>query len=193
MNRIDIRYDQRRGCGWRKPGGLYLVTDGLSRACAKLPVPLTVCPTCHAGIKPARGWTWVDADALVVGAMCLNAQGCGACPLAYPFGRAGLLWVGEKYCPTPGDWEREAVLLGVSRRIAAVPNDFVLGETWVLVAHRKAILRADGRWIPGVFHAFRPKAVEYVVRGDETDEALEVLKARGITPVRVERAAGSLV
>ena len=52
-------------------------------------------------------------------------------------GKAGLLWIGEQFYPTPGEFTREAEELGISRRISAVPRDFKLGETWVLFAHRK--------------------------------------------------------
>ena len=41
---------------------------------------------------------------------------------------------------------------------------------------------------PGVFSAFKPTAVEYVVRGDETKEELETKVKRGITPVKVQIA-----
>lgn len=40
---------------------------------------------------------------------------------------------------------------------------------------------------PGILHAFKPTAVEYVVTGRETDADLERLERRGITPVRIER------
>ena len=60
----------------------------------------------------------------------------------------------------------------------------------MLCAHRSAIAPTE----PGadataaVFTLFRPTAVEYVVRGDETDTELERLVERGLQPVRVERA-----
>ena len=60
-----------------------------------------------------------------------------------PMGRVGLIWVGEKFYPTPQDFCAEAEKMGISRRIPAVPNDFVLGETWVWLAHRKAIEAID--------------------------------------------------
>jgi hypothetical protein len=28
MVAIEIRHDRQRGCGWRKPGGMYLVAGG---------------------------------------------------------------------------------------------------------------------------------------------------------------------
>jgi hypothetical protein len=54
---IETRYDRKRGCGWRKPGGLYLCADGVGGVCGKLPIPLDICPTCHGGIKFCRSWT----------------------------------------------------------------------------------------------------------------------------------------
>lgn len=99
----------------------------------------------------------------------------------------GLLWIGEQYYPTPADWTREAGTIGISRRLSAVPKNFKLGETWVLVAHRKAIRVSANEFAAGVFHAFKPTALEYVVRGNENDAELQALRDRGITPVRIER------
>jgi hypothetical protein len=183
---IETRITPRRRCGVRKPGGLYLVAPGTADFCGKLPVELTVCPCCSRGIKPSRGWTWVDATKLLTGEPC-RMKKCIGCPVAYGLGRAGLIWIGTCYYPSHHDWTREAIVQGVCRRIPAVPNDFQLGYTWVLVAHRQAITKfADGKGLQsaGIFHVFRPTAVEYVVNGKETPEVLEKLVARGITPVR---------
>lgn len=203
-------YEGARGCGFRKPGALYLVTDGLGRACSLLPVPLEVCPTCGGGVKPSRGWTWISPDAL----FSPHPHGEPLCPLEVPgrLGeRAGLLWIGGSFYEEPEDWTREASVMGVSRRIRAVPRGFEIGETWVAVGHRRAVrsgyvdvatgteylslshaYRLGGTDMsleeiraPGVFHLFRPERIEYVVRGDETEEELEKLGKRGIEPVRV--------
>jgi hypothetical protein len=205
---IEVRYDRERGCGWRKPGGLYFVADGPGRDCGKLPIPLTVCPTCSGGIKPTRGVTWVDADKLTAAVECrAEEQFCAACPLN-KMGRAILIWIGEAFYKRPGDWLKECGEQGVSRRVNALPTGFVIGETWILCAHRKGISArceectgsgvAEGEpceacegtgklYTAAAFHAFRPSAVEYVCTGTETDEELEALRKRGITPVRVER------
>ena len=113
-----------------------------------------------------------------------------ACPLSVRLGRAGLLWIGEAFYATPQAFMREAARMGISRRITAVPRDFQPGRTWVLCAHRSAIAPATRAADPtaGVFTLFRPTAVEYVVRGDETEPELERLVERGIQPVRVQRA-----
>ena len=65
MNIQTIVNESERGCGFRKKGGLYLVSEGLAAPCGKLPIPLTVCPVCGQGIKPSRGWTWINGKKLV--------------------------------------------------------------------------------------------------------------------------------
>lgn len=206
---IEIRNDKKRGCGYRKPGGLYFVSDGPGAPCGRLPAPLDRCPTCDHGIKPTRGTTWVDAGELLSKRSCKSAATeCASCPTIT--GRHLLVWIGEQFYPTPEAWLRESFSQGVSRRIGALPRDFVLGETWGLVAHRRALpvtpcgeafnlvgatcARAVGHpgehhdeaeYRAGIFHAFKPSAVEYVVKGDETEDELESLRKRGITPVKV--------
>ena len=84
MATIHKRVEGKRGCGFRKPGGLYMVS-AVSAPCGKLPTPLDICPT----------------------------------------------------------------------------------------------------W--GIFHAFKPSAIEYVVHGGESADELERLEKRGITLVDVEK------
>ena len=57
-------------------------------------------------------------------------------------GRVGLLWIGESFYPRPVDFLNEAANLGISRRLSKVPRAYKAGETWVLFAHPKAILKA---------------------------------------------------
>ena len=205
---IEIRYDKKRGCGWRKPGGIYFVSGGLIKPCGKLPIPLTVCPTCNHGIKPSRGWTWIDGTQLIKEIDCKfeGEPHCFICPMNGDPGKVGLLWVGEKFYPKPDDFTKEAAIQGVSRRISTIPREFKLGETWIWFAHRKgksdlchecngatAIKKCntckDERfvYVPAIFHAFKPTAIEYVVKGNETEEELEKMIKRGITPIRIER------
>lgn len=195
MTAIQTRYDRIRGCGWRQPGGMYLVSDGLMASCGRLYLPLTVCHICGYGIKPARGWTWVKIPTFVLEAdptFC-DKRYCEQCPLC-PVREeeaAGLLWCGKAFYKTPEDWIREANEQGVSRRIGVLPHGFEAGKAWVLIAHREAIqgVNEDGKIVmqPGSIHAFKPQAVEYVVRGNETEEELASMEKRGITPVRIEQ------
>jgi hypothetical protein len=198
-------FEVERGCGYRKPGGLYLVSPPGGVGCALLPFPLHVCRVCGGGIKPARAWTWVLPDDLL--GDILQPHGEPGCPLTGvrrlgagdDENRCGLIWVGEAFY-TPASFLSEAKRLGVSRRLPAVPRGFRAGATWVLMAHRQAVPGVfgmrDGQHVPiedpadapGIFAVWRPEAWEYVVHGDETDETLEALVKRGIEPVRVERA-----
>lgn len=189
---IRLSREVRRGCGYRQPGGLYLVSGPPTEPCAALPVPVPPCPCCGRAIKPARGWTWVD-PALLLG-LPVGPHGSDEhyqlCPLSYRGGlgeRAGLLWVGSVYYPTPAAFTEEAQRLGVSRRIPALPRGLVQG-TWILLGHRKAC-HYNGpapEWYgPGVFLVFRFHAVEYIVRGDETERQLHELERRGVQLVRV--------
>jgi len=186
---------ERRGCGWPKPGGLYFVCDGPAFLCGRLPVPLTRCPWCDQGIKPTRGFTWINFAGLLDQAPpCLTGKACRDCMATIT--RAGLLWVGGIFYERPGNFLAEADKLGISRRIAQVPNGFVVGEMWIALAHRQAIPttsideRTDGKPLsfkPGIFALFRPSAIQYVTRGDESEEQLDRLRERGISPVQVER------
>jgi hypothetical protein len=81
-----------RGCGFRKPGAFYVRSDGLGWNCGALPIPIERCPTCNHGIKPSRGWTWVNLADLTAKRECERAGGCGPCPLAdNKIQRCGLL------------------------------------------------------------------------------------------------------
>jgi len=187
---IEIRIDDKRGCGYRKEGGLYLILPEFeAKPCGKLPFPLNKCPTCSQGIKFCRGWTWINGEKLFGKGRCdkdknlpLNKD-CYFCILSNPPEKMGLLWIGKKFYKTPEDWIKESKEIGISRRIKTIPRGFKIGETWVCVAHIEGILGdLPG---PGIFQVFKPSAVEYVVKLDDPEEKLEDLQKRGITPVKV--------
>lgn len=200
---IQTVIDKKRGCGWRVPGGIYIRTDGVGRICGALPIELTVCPTCHHGIKPSRGWTWINIADLAAVRGCntyeKEEEGCGPCPIAdAKIQMAGLLWVGEKFYKTPFAFAAEAADMGISRRITMVPKAFRLGETWVALAHRNAIPIVDegkprDKFKPGIFHIFKPSRLEYVVKDDDSEEKLEKLEKRGFTLIKVEREQKELL
>lgn len=50
----------KRGCGFRKIGGLYMVGEYVSVPCDRLPFILDVCPCCGGGVKQTRGTTWIQ-------------------------------------------------------------------------------------------------------------------------------------
>ncbi len=200
--------EKERRCGFRKVGGLYLVSDGLTEPCHRLPFALTVCPACGAGVKQARSWTWVDGFTLLSPGCAYTGQNvvayvdyaghCISCPICSPAllgPRCGLLWVGEKFYPTPLDFVSESLSMGLSKRLSHVPKGLERGKTWVLLAHPKAISRVrdgyfpdplSGDHIPGIFRAFIPSRLELLIwKSEATPGKLAELEKRGISPVIV--------
>lgn len=200
--------EQVRGCGMRKVGGLYLCGEGPSMSCDRLPYELKVCPVCGEGIKFSRGFQWIDW-LRYAGEHSVLREGCkcGVCPVCHALQQPqpyGLLWIGEGFY-SPTSFIEEALKMGVSRRIAAVPRNLKLGVTWVLLAHIKAVRwhvieDADKAWNdvregkipeeptlterPGVFYAFRPQRLELLIwKSEATDEKLAELEKKSITPI----------
>lgn len=194
----------RRGCGMQKPGGLYLRSDGLGRPCGKLPIPLEVCPHCGHGIKQSRTYSWIDSD-FITAAPCgwltdASVKRCHCyCAVNSPeiLGEKVLLiWIGEQFYPSPYEFiaedERigcENVPMGVSRRVKSIPRGFKVGESCVALAHPKAIVGFDEhgstKFTPGIFQVWRPTFVEYIVTGEETEEELNALEAKGFRLIKV--------
>jgi hypothetical protein len=188
--------EARRACGFRKVGGLYLVSGGAGLPCCRLPFPLTVCPCCSAGIKQTRGWTWIN-PVLMFGES--YKPECNACPAGNPARmgeRAGLLWIGAQFYASTAAFDEEAARMGICRRLGAVPRGFKVGETWVLLAHPRAccaevpvegeLFVTRSTWVPGVFRIFRPERVEKLLTVSQaTADELARLAEQNITAVIV--------
>lgn len=215
MSTIITRSESERGCGYRKEKGIYLVAGAMSLPCDKMPIPLESCPCCGAGIKATRGYQWVSSALIEAKECPTCGPGKGCIPFDGSVKRFGLLWVGGSFYKRPADFTREASLQGISRRISTVPKELVVGETWVLLGHRECIalpavscmeceglgaitvqgvdklcLACEGRgkvtpFQAGLFAAFRPTAIEYIVKGDESEEELLALEKRGLTLINV--------
>lgn len=171
--------EQKRGCGYRKVGGIYLVSDGLWADCDRLPLAVGCCPTCHGGIKYPRAPLEIDPMTLFG-----NHDGCiegvpdGSpagvrytknCHVCFPQHEvAYLLGVGEQFYNTTEDFTAEAMKLGVSKRISQIPKKLEVGKTWIYLVHRKAMLVADQdtgerKAQMAVFAAFRPRRIEKIL------------------------------
>lgn len=215
MATVHTQVETARGCGHRKGGGIYLVSGGLSEPCPKLPIELYVCPTCNQGIKQTRGFTWILPSPLLDPGPHGSEEHDHVCPLGSDYTdehwvhgeRAGLIWIGAAFYPTPEAFMQEAQRMGVSRRISQVPRDLKIGETWIALAHPNAVagecehgspaghfcpscpaFKSAGEWRGGVVTFFRPQALEYIVSGEESDEELDALEKRGFRLVRVVKA-----
>lgn len=206
-----IQPEEARGCGHRRPGadgvGLYLM-GSLDRMvwCERLPFPLHVCPCCGGGVKPSRSWTTFQPQIFLdpeetprctAGIRDPNEEHdharCAVCHPALAGEYAGLLWVGEKFYRTPGHFLLEAKRMGISRKVAAIPQGFVLGQTYVYLGHRLCPgLGEGGQPGQGLFLAFRPAHVDLVIDDPDhvPDRALELAKrigpgARLVKPIAV--------
>jgi hypothetical protein len=161
--------------------------------CGLLPLTLDVCPTCGGGYHYSKWPYMIDAAALLEKqrkeSPCKSPKKhCKACPLSHvEFKTALLLWIGREFYKTPTDWIREAEMMGISRRVKGIPRGFELGKTWVFAAHVDGFTHPDGSLSPAVFRIFKPTAIEYVVKGTETDEEIDEMVKRGWTPVKVEK------
>jgi hypothetical protein len=148
--------EEKRGCGYRHVGGLYLCGEYIPVACDRLPYPLDVCPVCGAGIKVSRGFTKINPLRLFGlhdfaecnGKSGIFVQNCSdkirPCFVCDPTDEpAFIMGVGEKYYKTPADFQEEAHRLGVSKRIPFIPKELELGKTVLYLAHPKACQVAE--------------------------------------------------
>lgn len=215
-----VSFEEARGCGFRKDGGIYLVGAAGADGCGKLPVMIPhICPTCGEGIRPSRAprlladpaslWNRkkcphggnVSAAVSDLGnpAYEFHASKCDSCPLGQAtIGQALIVWVGERFYPTPSSYVEEARRMGISRRIASIPRGFKVGEDYVLLAHRKCfrvnpvdeagnVIVDEVAWIPGIIGVFKPERIEIVVTAQTSQEELQRYAAQGLTPVIVNR------
>jgi hypothetical protein len=192
MTDYEIRLRQERNCGHRKAGKLYLVGQGLAMTCDRLPLVIHECPVCGETIRFTRGIQKIDFRRLYGEHESCREKTDWFCPACAPrrYYNTFLMWVGRDY--TMDSFISEALLQGVSKRIAQVPSELRIGKDWVFLA-RKSVnakdlkLRLNGRkrTVDVIFYAFRPTAIEYILREKELDnkDLIERLKEQGITPV----------
>lgn len=117
--------EAKRGCGYRKAGGIYLVGD-LSGC-----VPVDYLPTCI-DYPFTRSATWAEPARLLQGVPAGEATGLRLQE------RLLLMWVGSAHY-TPESFMEEAKRMGVSKRIAAIPEDAKKGDV-VALAHPGAMV-----------------------------------------------------
>jgi hypothetical protein len=194
--------EPKRGCGYRKVGGIYLVgEESEGEYCHRLPIQCDVCPVCKSGIKQTRGLTWIDPVGLWEGECSIlkgnGSEGlghCTVCPACDPAllggDELGLLWVGERYYPTPQAFNQEAKNQGISRRIPAIPKGFILGKHYIAFGHPKAIPSMPPDYDPpkaGIFKLWKPRAIEMIITQTQSGDAdfMKDLETKGLTPVIV--------
>jgi hypothetical protein len=194
--------EQKRGCGFRRVHGTYLVGLGLTMVCDRLPIPLDVCPTCNEGLKFNRNPREINADKMFgqhnlvahneIGLLTTKPCPEDSCYVCRPPSDAPcyIMGVGERHY-SPESFITEAMQMGVSKRIPAIPKNLVVGKSIVFLSHKKAILKGQddkGKDIfqHGIFYAFIPQRVERLYwSSEDTPELREKLEKQGITAVIV--------
>lgn len=180
----------KRGCGFRYPG-LYLFGTGIAISCDRLPLKIPVCPCCGETIRPLRSVRIFNplkmfgkhkdlVDEVGDETGCTCNTGCPAC---YPPEKAGLMWIGERYYPTPKDFIREAIQAGVSKRVPTVPKDISPGD-WVFLAHPNANVM-DIDHPERIVYAFMVQEIQQVLTASQASDPKFIAKVRerGYIPV----------
>lgn len=165
-----ITNEARRGCGYREPGGFYLMGDKMARPCGGLPIPLVSCPCCGGGFKVSRTMAPFNPRRLfsvlrdpayqtetgvsvpetpcnigelgeVAGVSIQWGRPCESCPVSNPPEVGGLLWIGKRSYSVD-EFTQEAMNLGISRRLnrGSLPDWLKIGETHIYLAHIEAVI-----------------------------------------------------
>lgn len=183
--------EKKRGCGYRKVGGLYLVGLGMGIACGRLPYNIEICPVCGEGVRISRAMRKIDGTRFF-GKNCdlkcsCHESGCVICN-SDKLGTCWVMSVGKKFY-TPEKFIQEAAEMGVSKRIARIPQEFVLGEHWVLLTHPEAGRKKtdnEEENAPAIFYAYKPQRIEKLMKeSDATEDVVKELAKRNITVVKV--------
>lgn len=197
---VETVYEQARGCGFRKPDrngvGIYLCCDKPMEPCERLPYRLHSCPTCGGGIRHSRGFTWIEPVKILSGPpeckgiwktptglirehkhdVCPVCRPQVACPLGEQQ-KSGLIWIGHQYYRTPHEFIDEALSMGVSRKVPAIPRGLHLGRTWIYLGHLAAMHDADESGSrKGLITAYQPTRVDLVIESadDVPDRAKKI-------------------
>lgn len=200
--------EAKRGCGYRKVGGLYLMGGIMDSSCDRLPMNLEVCPTCGSGLKVGKGFTEINpfmlwnyhavtqaAEAVAKGTaeVCRDPKTCCVC--YPPDDIAYVMRVGDKFYSVK-TFMVEANSMGVCKRIPFIPRKLKVGKTPIYLVHKKAGWKyASGEKklidvTDAIFNAFIPTRIEQLVwvkdlKGKKGKALWEQLEKRGITVIPV--------
>ena len=185
-------------------GGLYLTSGPTTTGCDRLPLRITPCEVCGQEPRFNRSISRISPFALwgnhyaEVVCSCEFTVIPRHCPVCNPTDVGYLMWVGSEY--TIKSFSNEALAMGVSKRIPALPVGFVLGQSVLYLAYLKALpasgqlplLALDSpthrsKHVPAVFMSCVPSRLELIVTDVQAaDEVFMAgVRAKGITPVVV--------
>lgn len=215
MPNIKTITERKRGCGFRHAGGFYFRSEERAKVCGMLPVPFIACEYCDCIPQQSRGFQWMTGkyfQYIVSGNTCRREEEasnpCGSCNfinVVFDVKRIALDWVGSSHYKTTEQFTREADEMGISRRLPVKIDtegniktvglkDFQIGKDWIALAHKKAALAIPENGhieiaVPGIFTIYRPRCIEYIVKGNESIEFLEKLESQGVELVKIVPAS----
>jgi len=173
-----------RGCGYRKIGAYYIVTEPVSiRHCKNLPYPLFH-QKHFRGIKRINPWKLINTTP-----KCETAS----CPVCYPPNENihVLMFAGESYY-TQNSIITEAIKLGISKRIRK-PVDWIdLNRSILYLAYNRTAIQIDDEgstlYMPAIITAQRIRRIEHLITSEQaTKEYIEELISKGLTPVIIPK------
>lgn len=176
--------ESKRGCGYRKVGGIYLCGTGISMICERLPLHIPVCPVCGETIRFLRSMRKINPKKLF--GICQENHTCHQynCKICNPPEKAWLMWVGREY--TPESFRDEAEKLGVSKRIPFIPSDLGMGD-WVWLAYNDIFKIDKKHYEAGIFYAFKVTKIEKIITTSQSKnkKLMKNLEEKNIIPVIV--------
>lgn len=190
---IEFRQEKARGCGYRVPGGYYMVAGPRSfLTCPWLPRKIKPCPTCKHVLKFSRAVQLVRACEIKHIVQCSGALGklpiteCPgeyfSCPLIPENWASSFLvsFIGRGYYIDWDHFRTEAEEIGISRRLNGKP------KWWDGKSVHWCLMVYDGQ----VFAVAHIDAIEYVVKESDGMDVFQHLVEKDITPVNVQRVKG---
>ena len=180
---------RERGCGFRVPGGNYIMGGNFEVPCDRLPMPIPTCCTCGNTIEFFRGAKNINPLHLfhlhrTTPETLIDCTCEVTCPVCYPPLNGWVMWVGEQNY-TMRSFMDEARERGVSKRIAQFPKGMNSGDILYLAFKHAYQLHGGGDFLPAIFTASRITRLEHVLTGPQQEDPdyISALEAKGVVPV----------
>lgn len=196
MAKVITKAESSRGCGFRKPGGFYMVVDKdtVWMECGFFPIPLP------RGVKFSRAPKKMTFGEIIPkNHSCSTSKKCIGCFSMIKDDHPCILtWVGASHYKNADLFVKEAKRQGISRRVSRYfLKNVKVGKTIVFMAHQygRAIKNEKTGLTEhqcSVFGSFVPQRIEYVVTGEESEAWLNELESRVITLVHVIKISDTI-
>ncbi len=173
MITVDV---QKRGCGWPKEGGFYVMGGGKPLTCFALPVTLVPCECCNQMPKFARCPTLVT-DKYINNLFAACQTGNIHCNHCVRGKRYWISWVGSDY--TTETFCREVSVQGLSRKI---PPSFAK-----LIQEGDYFANVKGGEIINMIPV---TSVRYYLKPGDSEEKIKELEKAGIEVAKIGTKTG---